>query len=266
VTALRSDVAVCDDSQVEELERMNDSSWTFPKHTSYNSQNGVCPEKIHSFITVLLYDLSTQLPPSSIQAFPKCQTFPGVCEECPIEMVEITPILEVDAWISMGVWLPAGVVGVIECAEPHPKIQIKIGYHQEHLFENAGHWKRWLLTVTFTLLDRRRIEILSPFGGIVYLVVIGETASSPFELQFEGSLRSPIADAENSEEISNSEVSCGEIKTGGTIFTLPTADLKRMNVTLIDDQFGIIVNEIRKYLGQSQGSLYRLGFDVELFP
>jgi hypothetical protein len=78
-----------------------------------------------------------------------------------------------------------------------------------------------------------------------------------------------MADATNDrlwEETRELEVPWGEIITSEVIFTLPTVDMKRMDVSLIDENFGIIIKELKRYLAVPPGPPYRVVFDAELVP
>lgn len=67
------------------------------------------------------------------------QWFPGPAPEILEPSTgEMTLTLGHETWQSTGLWLPTGSVGVIECDEPQPDINVQIGSHQEVLTNKAG--------------------------------------------------------------------------------------------------------------------------------
>jgi hypothetical protein len=269
VTSLRFYVTVCDDSHGDELEQVSDYCWDFLRRTEYSTPDGLCPELSHGLAALMLYELSLKLPPSKVAAFPEHATFPGETGESPPSPPELAVQMALDAWMPTGLWLPAGVVGAIDCDAPHPDVHVQIGSHHESLLEQPGPWRRWPLVITSRLLDAAHVEIASPFGGIVYLIAFAENEPAPFTMRLQGFVKYPRNEATDPavwEETKDCEVPWGEIFAGGVIFTLPTVDLKKLDVAVIDAKFNVIVGEIRKYIGEVPAQPFRIVFDVELPP
>jgi hypothetical protein len=254
VTALRCYVMVCDESRCEELEQLMEYSWDFLKRNGYSTPSGLCPDVAHSTVALLLFDLSNKLPPSKVQPFPEHSNFPGDLSAPMTSLsIELTLPLELEIWRSTGLWLSAGTLGIIECDEPQPDVLVQIGAHTENLICKQGPWLRWPLVATLRPLDSKRTEIATSFGGIVYVSVsiFAQNAPPPVTLRFEGFVKHPAAP-------------WGEIIAGGAIFTLPTRELIKLNVKLIDQKFALIIEEMRRFLGTGGPSSFRFVFDIEL--
>jgi hypothetical protein len=217
----------------------------------------------------MLYDLSLKLPPSKVTAFPEHSTFPGETGESVPGPPELAVQMALEAWMPTGLWLPAGVIAAIDCDDAHPDVHIQIGSHHESLLEQPGPWRRWPLVITLRALDAAHVEIASPFGGIVYLIALAEDPPEPFTMRLQGFVKYPCKDANDPavwEETKDCEVPWGEIFAGGVIFTLPTEELKKLDVAVIDAKFTLIVGEIRKYIGEVPPQPFRIVFDVAVPP
>jgi hypothetical protein len=268
VTALRCYVMVCDDTQCDELEALTLYSVDFLERTNYRTPSGVCPDVAHSIIALLLFDLSMRLPPSKVTAFREHESFPGATGAAAQPFaVSLTLTPELDVWKSTGLYLPAGQVGVITCDPPQPDVHVQVGSHQESLIGKQGPWLRWPLIVALHPLDAARKEIATPFGGIVYIVINSTVTPQPIALRFENFVRCPTADAADAsvwEATKDSPVPWGELVAGAVTFTVPTAELARLDVRVVGAKFRIIVEEIRKFIGVEL--TYRLVFDIEMPP
>jgi hypothetical protein len=270
VTALRCYVKVCDESRVEELEQLIEYSWDFLKRNGYRTPKGICPGIAHSTVALLLFELTNRLPPAKVQAFPEHASFPGdLSAPMTSSAVQLTFQLEIGVWQSTGLWLSAGTIGVIECSESQPDVFVQIGAHTENIAIKQGPWFRWPLVATVRELDSPITEVATSFGGIVYLWVSPFAQATPprLSLKFEGFVPHPTADARDPdvwERTKESTVPWGEIIAGGGIFTLPTKELAKLNVKMIDRTFTQIVEEIRKFLHAKTARTFRIVFDVEL--
>ena len=270
VTTLRYYIMVCDDSCADQLKEIGDYAWDFLERTNYRSPEGICPDITHGIVVVLLLDLYAKLPPDTIKPIPEYVTFPGKTGD--VELTDFTKELQLqnETWISTGLWLPAGVVATVECDEPTPDIHIQIGSQHEGLLAKPGPWKRWPSTVTVTPFADKVTKVVSAFGGIAYIAVnnSGEEALPKLTFQFHNFCRHPMADTSNPqiwEETKDIEVPWGELVTGNVIFTLPTADMRRINdFSIIDEKFKTIVQGISDYMSYIPEKAYRLVFDVEL--
>jgi hypothetical protein len=234
--------------------------------------SGFCPNPAHSLIAILLSALVIPLPPATVSPFSVARRFPGTPPaHCRTISVERTFTLEPGSWHSTGLWLSAGSVGTIVCESPRPDITIQIGAHQETLLAKPGPWLRWPFVVTFRPLDSCRMQIASPFGGPVYVVVssLPADAQRTLTLQFDGFLAHPFADINNPaiwEQTKEIPVPWGELVTTDVVFTLPSQNMKKLDFDLIDRNFRPIVKAVREYLSVEFKAPYRFVFDVELPP
>jgi len=95
--------------------------------------------------------------------------FPGIPKEEPSSFSITVDIIE-QSIISTGLYLPPGIMATIEIEDPPPNVTIQIGAHSKHIIGSSGPWKRWPNIVsTFHL--KNKTEVISSYGGIVYLAV-----------------------------------------------------------------------------------------------
>lgn len=270
VTTLRYYIMVCDESCTEQLKEIGQYAWDFLERTEYRREDGICPEITHGIVVVLLLDVYSKLPPDTIKPIPEYEMFPGKTGDVELGDFEMPIKLQNETWISTGLWLPAGVVAVVECDTPMSDIHIQIGSQHESLLGKPGPWKRWPSTVTVTPFTNKVTNVVSAFGGIAYIAVnnSGEAELPELTFKFHNFCRHPLADTSRPEvweETKDIEVPWGELVTGNVIFTLPTEAMKKIeNFDLIDEKFQIIVNGISDYMSYRLDKPYRFVFDVEL--
>ncbi|OHT04301.1 hypothetical protein TRFO_28176 [Tritrichomonas foetus] len=270
VTTLRYYIMVCDEGHSEQLEDACQYAWEFLKRTNYHTDEGICPDITHGIVVVLLLDIYAKLPQEQVKPIPEHEVFPGKTGQVKLDDYNITIHLQNETWISTGLWLPAGVVGTVECESAMPDIHVQIGSHHESLLAKPGPWKRWPSTVQVYPLLEKVTPVVTAFGGIVYIAVnnSNEQDPRPLSIKFHQFCKHPMADCENPkiwEETKDIEVPWGELKAGSVIFTLPSDELRKIkDFNIINEKFQIIVDEISKYMSYTPDRPYRVVFDVEL--
>ena len=270
VTTLRYYIMVCDEGHDEQLQEIATYSWEYLNRTGYSSENGICPDLTHGIVAVLLIDLYTKLPHEEIKPIPEAAILPGLTGEVELSEFIIEKDIQNETWISTDLWLPAGVVGIIDSDDPLPDVHVQIGSHHESLVTKQAPWKRWPLTVSVTPLTEKTTKVASPFGGIVYIAVnnMAQQINKHVKLRFQNFCQHPVAHYLNPdkwEKTQNIDVPWGEIHADNVIFTIPTTIMREIgNFSTIYDKFSIIVNELITYMSYNIERPYRFVFDIEL--
>lgn len=270
VTTLRYYIMVCDEGHAEQLEEISQYAWDFLNRTNYHTDAGICPDITHGIVVVLLLDLYTKLPQDKVKPIPEHEIFPGKTGEVEKGDFNITIQLQNETWISTGLWLPAGAVAQVECKEPMPDIHVQIGSQHESLLTKQGPWKRWPSTVSVFSLGEKVTQVVTAFGGIVYIAVnnMAEQEPRPINITFHNFCHHPMADMDDPsiwDKTKDIDVPWGELKAGQVIFTLPTPIMRKIdNFQTIYEKFKIIVDGITEYMSYVADRPYRFVFDVEL--
>ncbi|OHT09371.1 hypothetical protein TRFO_21670 [Tritrichomonas foetus] len=282
VATLKYYVAACDEVIHEnELNDIFNSIWEFLERTNYNSQDGICENIIQKIVVVLLLEIYGKMLPKNIKPIPYADFFPGKTGKVKmLKKQELTFQMHDDEWIRTGLWLPAGIVGTIECnSEKCRNIQIQVGSHHESLVIQNDQWKRWPSIVTIKQVQENTTEFATPFGGILYLTYnidhILESMSEDycennftFDMTFSNFCKYPIYDFDNEDiwkETKNLDIPMSEIYMKNIIFTLPTEYIMKIsNFDIIRDTFQLIICEIEKFHHYKVNHPFRIVFDIDL--
>ena len=191
ITALRYHIMVCDERHLNTIFEIARSSWDYLISTNYKTENGIAPQIQQSIIIVLLDKIIQKTPPEKIKPIEDYKSFPGsfnnsnplnsssknlISNNYSLEKVEVSNfnldiILHSDSWISTGLYLPPGVIGIIKCENFTKNMHVQIGSHTEPLILKQGPWKRWPDIVSTFDISQKEIKVASCFGGIVYIYI-----------------------------------------------------------------------------------------------
>jgi len=268
VTSLRHYIMVCDQTFSAELISLFEDSWDFLRRNDYHSSNGICPKIIHGIVVVLLIDLYSKLPPSHIHPIPESSIVPGNTGSVELGSFEIELTVNGDSWTSTGLWLPAGVIGTVTSTDLTPGLlQIQIGSHREALLTKPSPWKRWPVIVTLTDLSSPTTSIVSPFGGIVYIIMNGNETRT-VKLNFSNFCIHPkmkFDDPKIWHETCNYDVPWGEIDAGNVIITVQTDMMKKIrHHRTVMKTLSQIAHEVSSFMSCRALRPYRIVFDIEL--
>ena len=269
VTALRYNFIVADSSLSDKLIDIINHAYTHLKKTNFICQDGICPNINHSILLLLINEIFMKLPPEKLNVTVEIDNFPGATGDVKLgdHIVELR--LHQNTWTDTGLWLPAGHHSKILCKNPPKDMRIQIGSHAMNLLSKQGPWKRWPnIIMTFPLHEGQN-EVVSPFGGIVYLLVndLDENFSNPYEITFNGFTKHPryvFNKPEVYESTKTDQVPWAELSTSKAIFTLPSKTLNE-----IEDKSGFcqridkIIVMVLKFLCYSMYRPYRIVFDIE---
>lgn len=269
VTDFRFYMNCTDDRQVQSLVDLANHAWDFLNRTNYNKNGEICPEPNQKIVALLLLDLYRKIPLTSTLTIPESRIFPGIPgEEIDSYLDNHTKLVEFtdSAWVTTGLYLPPGRVGVIRSPEPFPDLVIQVGSHTISLLPKEREWHRWpLITYGFYITDEA-IEVGSQFGGIVY-VTSEDPEIEALELDFEGFCEYPRyvqSDPSIWTKTKDLKIPLGEIETNSIIFTLPSSYMYKLNLAQITEKFELLHHAILTSLGSSFEHQARVVFDIDL--
>ena len=159
---------------------------------------------------------------------------------------------------------------MIETETPNPDILIHIGSHNDLLLFEPRPWKRWPSVASAFQLDSEKINVGTPFGGIVYVTLTPPEPVDPFEitLTFKNFCQHPLAVVGNPaiwNQTKDMDVPWGELDAGDIIFTLPSDKLRSIpDFEKVKKVFDVIINGISNYMSYLLDIPYRFVFDVEI--
>ncbi|OHS94493.1 hypothetical protein TRFO_11123 [Tritrichomonas foetus] len=270
VTSLRYHVMVCDRGQTEELLQLESDAWEYLNKTEYQSNKEICPKVNHQIVTILLIDILNKLPLTEIKAAPDCSLFPGCVIDIPLSDHTVGLRLRQECLISTGIWCQPGVLVEIECHNPPEGIMVQVGSHSCSLITKKGPWKRWPVVTNMFALNNGKTSVVSPFGGIVYLVVPELPSSSPpsIELKFHNCCKYARVVSKKPEVFQMTKeinVPWCELMLNTVIFTMPRGILRKFKKP--DETFDYIDNFVQKVAELANYKInrpYRVVFDVEI--
>ena len=177
----------------------------------------------------------------AVAAFYAAEDFPGIPEDG-------TPILErtlsidpsVTGWQSTGLYAPPGATILVKA----PKMltgktgnwQVRIGCHTDGLsVEKHDTWHRSPHLTSSKTLDKPRVEISNPFGGLIYIVNnSGSHKKPPVQVTIEGGVEAPLyklgitTKSEWERQLATSKAPFGEVSCPRLVFTMTLEQLKQI--------------------------------------
>jgi hypothetical protein len=210
------------------------------------------------------------LPPEKVRVVPEHAQFPGAATgDVKLTNSVVTVDLLPRTWVSTGLWLPAGVVGTVESDVPGPDdLSIQIGSHEESLFRKAGPWRRWPTTVSQTRLGKGKVQIVSPFGGIIYIVVGQVDEGKTITLHFSQVYHHSIMDVERPavwEATKSSTAPWAEVVSTHVVFTVPRGVMDSItDLAAIKRVYDAIIDAVSSYLSFEVKRPFRIVFDIDL--
>ncbi|KAH0786891.1 hypothetical protein GPJ56_009268 [Histomonas meleagridis] len=215
----------------------------------------------------ILLDIFPKLPPEAVTPFPGYELFPGQCGD--VELADFSMKLNIsnETWTSTGLYLPAGKVSIVEC-DPSDFLNLQIGAHHESLALKQPPWKRWPSIVFAFSLNKDTTDVVSPFGGPVYIATSQlQSGQKTLDFTFKGFVKYPrvvYGDPSIWESTKDIDVPIGEIQCENVIFTLPTSYMKDLDFDKIFDVIGKLIREIATFLSYEINDPLRVVFDIDL--
>ncbi len=174
---------------------------------------------------------------SRMKASPSAKDFPGL----PDEGAEVvTRTVEIDAsiggWHSTGLYAPPGAQVTFSFSGSAPKgqLSVRIGCHTDDLIhEKTTEWARLPVIGNSKKVEKARVHLADPSGGLVYVCVNGRTKQSKtFKVKISGAIPAPLYTMDETtpeqwqEQLAKTKAPWGEIRMPRLIFTMPTNELK----------------------------------------
>ena len=245
------------------------SSWEFLEKTNYNKEGILCSKTEQGIVSILLNLLYSKMLPEMIKKSPEADHFPGKTGTDQLSDFSLSISISSGLMNSTGLYLPPGVVGIIEVDEPMPFVTVHIGLHQDIQYVKIPPWKRWPSISIEKDLSEKRIEISSPFGGIVNLMSNNPEAEITSVFNFRNFCQYPVymrSDPSFFDKTKDNDVSWGEIVTNNVILTLPSSKLREItDFEKICEKIDLIADEVSKFVHYEQQDHYRIVFDIEEF-
>lgn len=258
-----------DERQNQSLIDLSTHAWNYLTRTKYSQDGLICHNITQCIVTLLILELYRKIPLRLTKTIPEVETFPGLPDESvKSSLSDYTRQIELpdSSWVTTGLYLPPGCIGVVKSPDIFPDISILIGSHSESLLMKEGPWKRWpLISFGFSLNDDS-VEVGSQFGGIVY-VSSEDIDVEALELDFEGFSEYPRyceSNPEVWERTKNIKVPFGEIELHSLIFTLPTSYLLKLDLHQISEKMSKMHQTIINFIGSSLVTPIRIVFDIEV--
>lgn len=269
VTTARFYIAVSGSRQTQLLLDIAQRAWTYLNETNYSASEGICPEIYHQIVLLLLQEIYPILPLRTTPPIPDVKTFPGDAGEIDLKFFLRTLQFKDSSWVSTGLYSPPRIVGIVNSPEEHPGLCIQIGSHTESLISKSGPWKRWPIISCGYPMNDTSIDIGSAFGGIVYASYAGaEESNQQITLEFRNFTEYPRyieSDKSIWESTQNNQVPWGEIETGSVIFTLPSAQMRKLNLPKVCAFYEDVMSIVNEFLGiKDLPHPARVVFDIEL--
>lgn len=262
ISALRFYLESCGSSQIVQLQQIFTCSLEYLNDSKYIINKSICPEVPQQMISLVIQDIFEKVPLSQLPELDLDSIFPGkTTKSNDINVTKKFTIVD-NSWISTGLYLPAYQNCVINCDKASPDVFIQIGSHNQNLSTKAGPWKRWPSIVFSYPLSNEKINVSTPFGGIMYLHSnLSENIS--FSLSFNHCTKYPVS---NDWDLTQCiDVPFGEIFCDDIIFTLPSKKMKEHdNFEKLNIIYCEIINNIYKFLGYTPSHPVRVVFDVDI--
>lgn len=263
------------------------SSFKYLEKTNYRQQEGIIFLESQHMISIFLSDVFIKLSCELITAdlALKCsEIFPGHFSPEKVEDIKVTVNVPESGleWFSTGLWLPAGLTSEVKIiSDITDHLSIQIGSHADTFFDDRGPYKRWPAVTQLYQVESKRgeLEIASPFGGLIYIVLDDDSATSPsqinsqIEAHFTNVCKSPYFKhgKDNSDQYElirlckNKLSPYGEIETKFVCFTLPSSEiLKIQNIDKFSKYFDGFARDVFNFVGYKPTKRFRIVFDVQL--
>lgn len=192
VTVLRYHIMACDERYYDTILEIAKMSCEYLESTNYKTDKGIAADIRQSILIVLLDEIILKTPPTKIKPIPDYKDFPGsfansqstttssnnnfvkYSEKVEVSNFNLEIILHDESWISTGLYLPAGILGIIKSSDFPRHMHVQIGSHTDSLILKQGPWKRWPEIVSTFDITQNETKVSSSFGGIVYIYVSNE--------------------------------------------------------------------------------------------
>jgi hypothetical protein len=141
VTPLRFYRTACDGTYADLLLGVSTAALDSLVRTNYRIDDRLFFSVQQTLVAELFPCIFYTIPPDHLPVIPDHEVFPGRTGHATLSDFAIPLEFDVGVSVSTGLWLPAGVVGTIECESCF--LQVQIGSHAQPLLAMPGQWRRW---------------------------------------------------------------------------------------------------------------------------
>ncbi|MFC5452350.1 M60 family metallopeptidase [Paenibacillus aestuarii] len=133
-------------------------------------------------------------------------------------------------WVSTGLYAPAGSVITVNVPLGTDSLDVQIGSHTDNLV-GLDTWNRPPVVVGRQTLLPGINNIVSPFGGLIYLIPTKSKPSTKVDVSISGAVKAPYfvlgqtTDTDWKNTIRNYQVPWAELQSNRVILTVPTSDI-----------------------------------------
>lgn len=267
VTTLKYNVIVSDDMK-DDMIKLGHICYNFLDKVKFSHDNIFTPDDKQIIVLTLLQEIIPRIPAEGITPAKGYEVFPGICEENNFDNFNMDLEIMDEAWISTGLYLPAGTVGTVIVDTPYPNLNVQIGAHHESLLQKESPWKRWPLIISAYPLIHTEIQVASPFGGPVYLIAnepLSETIKANFTFNnFVMYPRSIKNDPSVWEKTKDLKVPFGEIECDHIILSMPTEYIKQLDIEKVTQTMDFLSLKIAQFMCYPLTRQFRVVFDIDL--
>ena len=258
------------------VESLFNETMNYLNKTNYLAEEGIAPLQLQTLAIVHLTSLLIKFPLILPNGCPTIDKFPGIAgpnEEIATfqRTIKLKPYMD-NTWYSTGLWLPAAKASTIQLSDVLPNMKVQVGSHNVELTCSEGPYKRWPLLVNETPLDFVEVEVVSPFGGLVYIVTDEFELDQEQEINitFNNFIEAPRyvdSDPQIWEKTKDKDVPWCEFESDYVIFTLPT-DLARQveDIPHVFEIYSTAVKSISKFMRVNLVRPIRLVYDNTILP
>lgn len=256
--------------QCEELTAFCDATLQYLQFTNYQVDGIICPNPVQGIAVMALTEAFSKMSSHEASQYNVGSLFPGISNQFLDEkMIQVT--IRDNRWYSNGFYLPPGAIGLISFPKFAPNLFVQIGCHPQFIGDKPCPWKRWpMITIKYEV-ERPQIEIVSPYGGLIYFYTNQKDLPKP--IKFAATLidvaRCPfynIKKPKKWEKTMDNDVPWAEIEFQYIAFSVPSfiarqsPDLDNL-ASFLDEMVDVIT---RFYSNPLVSLHYRVVFDVEL--
>ena len=257
------------------IENLFNETMDYLNRTNYITDDGIAPLQLQTLAIVHLTSLLIKFPLVLPKGCPTIDKFPGIAGPAEklgsfqrkIMIKKNFPT----TWYSTGLWLPAATSATIQLSNVVPNTKVQIGSHCVELTCSEGPYQRWPLIVNETPLDFVEVEVVSPFGGLVYIVTEEyEGDEQEITFSFNNFLEAPRyidGEPEIWEKTKQKDVPWCELESENIIFTIPTNLAREISeIPKVFEVYSNAIQSISKFMRVQMTGPIRIVFDNTILP
>ena len=206
-------------------------------------------------------------PPEKITAYPGASDFPGAV---PANAPRVTKTVAVDAttdpaaWRSTGLYAAPGALVTVSTTTTllGKGFEIRVGAHADSI-RNAAHHRYVRMPEISRVFpfESGKISVANAFGGLIYVLVPKGSALGKIQVTISGAVEAPhyvegVTTASEWKRIRENPAPWGELEAKNIIFTVPSADLRKLDdPDAVARYWDNVVASTAEFMGRPSGVL-----------